>query len=150
MALEAVVFQRRDDRLFSGKRKELTQEKAQDTGQVCLGHPPCQTGVCQPAFQGFPVVEKRTDRKAQFCRDTGRVSQGHPVVRGSFRNFIWLNRMCLFCAPDPPMFFFDFLAFFLFEIFLAFLVHFPPLPRILRVQRRGKFLLLRGFLACLQ
>ena len=38
------------------------------------------------------------DRKGHFCRDTGRVSQGHLASQGVFRNFMWSYLMCLFCS----------------------------------------------------
>ena len=41
------------------------------------------------------LKSRKTDRKAHFCRDTGRVSQGHPTVQGDFGNFV-----CVFsCVP---------------------------------------------------
>ena len=52
---------------------------------------------------GFPVIcYRETDRKGPFCRDTGRVSQGHPAIQGIFTNFMWFFIMCLFCFLVLP------------------------------------------------
>ena len=45
----------------------------------------------------FFTVEK-TDRKEQFCRDTGRVSQGRPAVQGGVRNSKWF--LLTFLLPN--------------------------------------------------
>ena len=46
---------------------------------------------------------RKTDRKGHLCRDTGRVSQGHPAIQGFFRNFTWFFLMCLFCSLKKPV-----------------------------------------------
>ena len=69
------------------------------TGRASLGHTAGQTGVYRPVFQGFPVVYfRRTDRKGQFCQDTGRVSRGHPAIQRVFVIFMWFFLMCHFCS----------------------------------------------------
>ena len=80
------------------KRAHKLKNNPWDAGRVSLEHPAGQTGVYRPVSQGFPVIYyRKTDRKGHVCRDTGRVSQGHPAVQGVFRNFMWFFLMCLFC-----------------------------------------------------
>ena len=45
--------------------------------------------LSRPVSQGCSVIcYRKTDRKGHFCRDTGRVSRGHPAIEGVFRNFM--------------------------------------------------------------
>ena len=47
------------------------------------------TGRCP--MQGYPVVVvsfRKSDKKGAFCRDIGRVYQGHLAVQGVFRDFM--------------------------------------------------------------
>ena len=89
---------------FSGKKRAHKLKKnLWDTGRVSLGHPAGQTGVYRPVSQGLPVIcYRKTDRKGQFCRDTGRVSQGHSAIQEVFRKFMYFFLMCLFCSLLLP------------------------------------------------
>ena len=80
-------------------RAHKLKKNPRNTGWVFLGHPAGQTGVYRPVSQGLPnIYYRKTDRKRNFCRDTGRVSQGHPAIQRVFRNFMCIFLMCLFCS----------------------------------------------------
>ena len=66
------------------KRAHKLKKNPRDTRRVYLGHPAGQTAVYRPVSQGIPVIYfRKKDREGHFCRDTGRVSQGHPAIQGA-------------------------------------------------------------------
>ena len=73
----------------SGKKKGI--------GRVSLGHAAGQTGVYQ---SGFPdVYSRKSARKEHFCRDTGRVFQGHPAVQGFVQKLYVIVTSVLYLFP---------------------------------------------------
>ena len=86
-----------------GKRKGHKLKKILRTPARCRhqGHPAGQTAVSRPVSQGFSAVcYRETDRKEQFCWDTGRVCV--PWFRSFSEILCNFVLMFLFCSVFWP------------------------------------------------